>query len=352
VPQGPANRVIAIGSNFTAGSAHRIHLTDGTTEALDLGVTGDTIGRTLGDALALLHRAPGQGDNITLFDLRTPQPRLVCQLALFAESERRNGLQPYANAHDVLALDGRTLLVARHPMGSLAVVDIALGRVTRTVDLMPYVGRAMLPYPEALLRVGNEVWVSLQRLDQYPLATQPGLVVRLDAEARAVLGTITLGHENPVGPMLRAPDGRVLVTTVGDYDVIGDGALEAIHPPTGTVNPLYEESSLGANVDGVGVFADGSLTLKLAAARSAGSEAAVRLVLLREGGAMTTLLSRELWSPAPPQVVGDVVVVGDPGTGAGMLGAGVRRFGLDARERGSTLAVGPAMRPYDFVPVP
>ncbi len=352
VPEAPASRVIALGSNFTAGSALRIGLADGATEPLDLGVTADTVGRTLGDALALLHRSPGQGDNVTLFDLRANPPGFVCQLALFTDSERRAGLQPYANAHDVLALDGRTLLVARYAMTSLAVIDLATGRVSRTVDLMPHVGLSALPHPEALLRVGSEVWVSLQRLDRYPLTTQPGLIVRLDPEARAVVGTITLRHGNPVGPMQRAPDGRVLVTTVGDYDRIGDGGLEAVHPATGTVNLLYDELSLGANLDGVGVFADGSLTLKLAAARTGAREAAVRMVHLRAGGAMTTLVTRDLWSPAPPRVVGDVVVFGDPGTGAGMTGAGVRRFGLDAMERGTAIPVGPAMRPYDLVPVP
>lgn len=352
VPTPPANRVLALGSNFVAGTAQRINLADGSAERLDLGVTGDTIGRTLGDALALLHRAPGQGDNITLFDLRAPSPRLVCQLTLVAESERRAGLQPYANAHDVLALDGRTLLVARYAMNSLAVLDIARGTVLRTVDLTPFLGRATQAHPEALLRVGSEVWVSLQRLDRYPRATQPGLIVRLDAEARAVRSTVTLRYSNPVGPMLRAPDGRVLVATVGSYDRLDDGGLEAITPTGSIVNLLYEESTLGANLDGFGVFADGSLALKLASARSDGAEAAVRVRLERAGGATTTLLQRDLWSPTAPAVLGDVLVVGDPGTGAGMTGAGVRRFGLDGLERGNAVSVGVGMRPYDLVPVP
>lgn len=343
-------RLLVIGSNFTTGVAFRIDPATMQTEPLSLGVTGDTVARMAGDALVLLHRSQTQGDNLTLFDARPVRPRYVCQLALSRDDERVRGLRPWVNAHDVVALDASTLAVARYNLGSLAVIDLQRGALTRTVDLTAFQGRAALPYPDAMARVGDEIWVSLQRLDDLVHPTQPGLIVRFDAALTRVVGTLALPYANPYGPFRRLDDGRVALATLGDYSVIGDGGLLAIDPQSQTVTVLRDEAALGSNLDGFVFFDAERVLLKRAGARDGGGgEVGVRFTI--EGGdAPRELVQRALWAPAFPEVMGALGWVGDPGRALGD-DAAVRAFTRDG-DAIAAFTMPDAMRPYDLLPVP
>jgi hypothetical protein len=348
------SRVLAIGSNYISGTAWSVSA-DGSSRSLPLGATGDTVVRALGEVIAVLNRDPSQADNLTLLEERAGSIALVSQTDLRMASER--DAYRVTNPHDVIALDANTLLVARYNVPSLAVVDVARGEVVRTVDLAPYRGAARLPQPDALYRLGDRVYATLQRLDDVIDPTQPGMLVQLDARTLAVTATLTLPMVNPVGSMVPVRDGVVRVAMIGSYAAVGDGGVLELdlrgEAPTARV--LVRDADLPAevrgNIDGLAVVDDDVLVLKVAGERRPGMDIDVLRVIRYEvrSHAARVLVQRGVWSGAAPVVLGDTVFVGDPGEGAGHAGAGVRRFTLAGDARGAeAAAVGVEMFPYDL----
>ncbi len=350
-----ASRVVAIGTNYLSGTAWSVDGT-GAARALPLGATGDTVVRPLGGVTAVLNRMPGVADNVTLLEPRDGALALVCQVPLVRASER--SINTWANPHDVLALDDRTLLVARYNLPSLAVVDVPSGAVVRTVDLAAYRGRAALPNPDAMLRVGDRIYVTLQRLDDV-LHPQRGMLVQIDAATMAVTATLELPFANPTGALQRAVDGTTLLAMFGWYDTVGDGGVVALDlrgatPSVASVVLREDDPAVLGNVDGVAVVDGATLVLKVPAERTAGMNIAetrfVRYDLASHRS--TVLLRRGIWTGAVPVVLGGMVFIGDPGEGPGHAGAGVRRFTAAGDALPGVAAVGVEMFPYDLRAAP
>lgn len=357
-------RLLAVGSNYNSGASWSSPLDASALSSLPLGVTGDSVLRPLGDALAVLNRSPGMGDNVTLFDLRGGTVSLACQLSPLAGSEWDSSggarARPFVNVHDLIALDDHTLLVARYNLPSLAVIDLASGEVVRTLDLAPWAGTASSPQPEALARVGDAIWLTLTRLDDPFAPRQPGVVLRLDAAATRVFDATPLPRPNPSGPMVPSPEADTwYVATLGAYDVVGDGAIETLRVRDGAVevgDPLVTETELGGTIDAFAMIDADRLVLKVAvtSARTGPSEGdSLRYVLWdRRDRSSRELLRRNAWSPAPPVVAGGRIWIGDPGD-LDARGAGLRVFSLDGTPiTTEPLSVGPGMRPYDLTVAP
>lgn len=348
-------RLLAIGSNYNTGSVSELP-PDASPRALAIAATGDTIARPYGAWTAMLNRSPALGDNVTLYDLRDGTPRPRCQLGLLSADEvsAARGARTWTNAHDVAPLDATHMLVARWNLPSLAVIDLAAGAVQRTVDLSPWKGRAMLPQPDALRRVDDALWITLERLDDVTHPTQPGLVAQLDPTTLAITGTLELPFANPTGAMQPDGGGRWLVAAAGAYDVVGDGGIVAMRREG--ASPVLDavvvtEREVDGNIDGFAVVDANRLVLKLAGAQRAGVNAgSLRYVLfdLRDRSHLE-LLVRSVWSPAPPVVRGGRIFVGDPGTDGGRHEAGVRVFDLDGRPVvTAAIPLGAGMLPYDL----
>lgn len=348
--------VVGVSPRYDAGRVRALSLGDLAVRPLAIEATGDTVVRALGSTLALLHRAAGNQDNLTLFD---PRNGAVCQVPLVTDDEvRASRSRPAANGHDVVAVDDGHLYVARYAMHSVAVVDVAAGAVTRTLDLASEGGAAERVFPDALARVGDEVWVTLQRFDDSDALlsnpTRPGLVVRLDPRTHTRIGAYSLMNPNPYGPLVASADGRArLVTTFGSYNVIGDGAVESIDVTTGAVTVLVTEREVMGNLDAVAVVDARHLVLRVSAERR-GTAALddLRVILFDlETRTPTTLLTASQWGAAPPLVVGDRIFVGDPGSGPYHAGAGVRVFSAQGLELRSIIAMDAGLMPYDVQPM-
>ena len=104
-----SSRVLTIGSNYLSGTAWAV-TRDGSTRSLPLDATGDSVVRPLGEVIAVLNRDAGQADNLTLLEERGGRVALESQSELRQADEPRGAI----NAHDVIALDAGTLLVARY----------------------------------------------------------------------------------------------------------------------------------------------------------------------------------------------------------------------------------------------
>lgn len=354
----PPTRVLAIGSNYQSGSAWAITPDSLRPSALPLGVAGDSIARVTGHALAVLNRAQGSGDNLTLFDLRGEAPRYVAQVPVVSAEDRARG-ERAANAHDVVAVDDHRYYVARYDMSSLAVFDLRACAVTRTVDLSMYQGRAPRPGMDALVRVGHEVWVTLQRLDDSAHPTQRGLIARIDTRDDRVVGVVELPRANPVTPWRWLDPGRALLLgTVGAYDTVGDGAVERVDVVDGAPvvrDPLVREEDVDGNIDDVAVIDAGALALKVPARRVGGASIAATRVLRWD---LATRATRELlrsgsWNPAPIHVQGGRVYVGDSGDADTGAGAGIRVFDRAGnRVDTGAISVGAGLWPYDLRAMP
>ncbi len=322
-------------------------------------VSGDTIARVIGETAVLLDRSPGEGDDATYFDLRETPPTLLGQRGLLAPTEGGSsaGARPTANAHDFLVVDNRHAYVSRWDMDSLGVIALATGEVTGTVDLRPYTDGAPLPEPDALARVGTEVWLTLERLGVDPLVpSHTGVIVRIDPARDAVTGTVTLPFANPTGSMQPAPDGDgVVLAAVGDYHVVGDGGVLQVHV-NGTVTVAVRETDVGGNIDAVSVLDSHRLLLRVPGAETSGTSGAVSSTALVAWDLTTRTptvwRTWSLWNPAAPLVLGDRVYVGDPGD-LRHGGAGVRVYGLDGREvTTAPVPVRSGFIPYDIEPAP
>lgn len=353
----PAARVLALGSNYQSGAAWAIDPNSLQRNALALGVAGDSIARVAGHALLVLNRAPGTGDNVALFDLRAQPPRYVAQVPLVSAAERASG-QRAANAHDAVAVDDHRLYVTRYDLPSLAVLDLRTCAVTTTIDLSAHQGAARLPHMDALVRVGHEVWVTLQRLDDAAAPTQRGLIVRVDTRTDRVVGTVELPRANPVTPWRWMTPGRtLLVGTVGSYRTVGDGAVERVDVVDGAPvvgDALVREDDLDGNLDDVTVLSPTALALKVPARRETGADIAATRVLRWD---LTARRARELvrsgsWNPSPLHVQGDRLYVGDSGDADTGEGAGVRVFDLAGEPVGPAISVGAGLWPYDLRALP
>jgi hypothetical protein len=347
-----------VSSEYTSGRVRRLALENMAVDVLPIEATGDTVLRSMGGAVALLHRAVGDQDNLTLFH---PQTHSMCQFSLVTDEELRasRGVRPWVNPHDALAVTATKIYVTRYMMHAIAVIDVTQRAITHTIDLTPYQGLAPRPYPDALARVGNEIWATLERDESVDRMhpTQRGLVLRIDPERDRVVGTIELTHANPFGPLHRSPDGsQRWVVTMGSYNVVGDGGVDVMDVATGRVlEPLITETEVDGNIDALAVYDARRVVLRVSGQR-AGTNALgnVRVVLfdLNTRGA-TTLATFSQWAPAAPIVLSGVIYVADPGEGNRFVGAGIRRFNGDgmALDR-APIAVDPGRLPYDLSVLP
>jgi hypothetical protein len=242
-------------------------------------------------------------------------------------------------------------------MNALAVLDVAQARVVRTIDLTPWQGLGMAPYAESLARVGDEVWLTLQRHDDpfQRRSTQPGVVLRIDPLRERVVGTIVLRHANPVGPLVASPDARTrALVTLGSYDRTDDGAIEVIDVTTGRLAaPIVTEAELGANIDAFVWLDADRVVLRLSDARAEGGDLrGVRTVLWNlSTRRVTPLVEMSRWGAAAPVVAASRLYVADPGTGTFWQGAGLHVFSRDALVgAGRLIPFAPGYGPYDVQP--
>ena len=152
---------------------------------------------------------------------------------------RPNGAQPkYAGDRPfglLLSPDGSRLFVSHLRSSTITVLELASGRIERTVRLDP-AGAATEPV--ALARLGAEIWVAL-RPPQPSLL--PGALLRLDAATLEVRGSAATGAD-PAALIALAERGSVLVSnfetnTVTEHDASGRKLAHVAAPgPLGLVD--------------------------------------------------------------------------------------------------------------------
>lgn len=162
---------------------------------------------------------------------------------------------PSANPHD-LTIDGEGgVWIARYDRPSLAVLA-ADGSYSGEVSLASFDSDGT-PEAEAIHSFDHNVYVALERLDEYRAPKERGMIAVVDAKSREVSGSFELIGQNPFGrmvPMQSDPTGgTVAIATPGSFSDAGCASCgaELVDLAARTSRQILREQELGGSVSQV-----------------------------------------------------------------------------------------------------
>jgi len=169
-----------------------------------------------------------------------------------------------SNPADIVFLSRSRAFVSRNNEDQLWIVDPNQGRRSGLIDFSWLADADHVPEMAHMVKVGNRVFVAVQRLDRnsqlYP-PTGTSYVAVFDASTEkfidaepATFGVqpITLAASNPFGEMVYNPaSGKIWVPNVGFFGV-KDGGLELVDPTALTTSGVViSETQLGGDLTDV-----------------------------------------------------------------------------------------------------
>jgi DNA-binding beta-propeller fold protein YncE len=219
-------------TDFQTGSSSVIWR-DGkyTTDQSIASVHSDAVARYFGGLIYVVNRFGG--DNIQVLDPSN-------SFGAVRQFSVGNGSDP----HDILVIDETKAYVTRYNSTELWIINPSTGVHTATIDLSSLADGDGTPEMDRLLRIGDRVFVSIQRLDRNTQLWDPvgesyvGVVdvvadtlVDADATTAGIQPIVAIGF-NPFSTMDIDPaSGRLCVAMVGNWGV-ADGGVEMINPTT------------------------------------------------------------------------------------------------------------------------
>jgi hypothetical protein len=172
------------------------------------------------------------------------------------------------NPQDIVLCSPTKAYVSLYERNYLAIINPQTGAALGSVDLSSFADADGLPEAAGLARVGNRVFVALQRLDRPGgfVASNPSLVAVVDCTTDQLVDAdpvtpgiqaITLTGRNPFADMSVDPvREKIVVGEVGNFGVL-DGGVEYINPVTLQAEGFFiTESALGGDLNAVKLAAD------------------------------------------------------------------------------------------------
>jgi len=173
-----------------------------------------------------------------------------------------------SNPQDIVLCSPTKAYVSLYERNLLAIINPQTGASLGSVDLSSFADADGLPEAAGLARVGNRVFVALQRLDRPGgfVASNPSLVAVIDCttdqliDADAVtpgIQAIPLTGRNPFADMSVDPVRQKLVVgEVGNFGVL-DGGVEFVNPVTLQAEGFFiTEATLGGDLNAVKLATD------------------------------------------------------------------------------------------------
>lgn len=171
-----------------------------------------------------------------------------------------NGSDP----HDIAFVSRSRAFVTRYNEDQLWIVDPGAGRRSGLIDFHWLADADQVPEMDHLLRLGNRVFVSVQRLDRsqplwppvgtsYLAVFDPYTEQFVDADPGTIgVQPLALDGANPFAELVFNEDsGRIWVATAGVFGV-NDGGLELVDPAALTTSGIVlTEATLGGDVTDV-----------------------------------------------------------------------------------------------------
>ena len=172
------------------------------------------------------------------------------------------------NPQDIVVCSPIKAYVSLYETNFLTILNPQTGAALGTIDLSPFADADGLPEASGMARVGDRVFVALQRLDRPSgfSAANPSLVVVIDATTDQVVDAdavtpgvqgITLTGRNPFTDISLDPVRQKLVVgEVGNFGVL-DGGVEYVNPVTLQAEGfLVTENALGGDLNAVKLWTD------------------------------------------------------------------------------------------------
>ena len=172
------------------------------------------------------------------------------------------------NPQDLVVCSPTKAYVSLYETNFLKILNPQTGAALGTIDLSAFADADGLPEASGMARVGNRVFVALQRLDRPNgfIASNPSLMVVIDATTDQVVDAdavapgvqaITLTGRNPFTDVTFDPVRQKLVLgEVGNFGVL-DGGVEYVNPATLQAEGfLVTESTLGGDLNAVKLWTD------------------------------------------------------------------------------------------------
>jgi len=247
-PAGAADVFVATTSaDYGTGSIALLRDGAAAAETNVLTIHSDAVARYFGGYVYVVNRA-GQ-DNILLLDPAAPRsPR--------GQYSVGNGTNP----QDILVLGPDKAYVTLHERDYILVVEPRTGTELGRIDLSLFADADGLPEAATMARVGNRVFVGIQRLDRTAYWEPAGdsYLAVIDAETDALIDAdptaagvqgVRLAATNPGA--LQAVGSLVIVQAVGSYMAL-DGGIEVVDASTlASRGLLVTEEQLGGQCDGL-----------------------------------------------------------------------------------------------------
>jgi hypothetical protein len=170
-----------------------------------------------------------------------------------------NGSDP----HDIAFVSRSRAFVTRYNEDQMWIVDANQGRRSGLIDFGWIADADGIPEMDHMVRVGNLIFVSIQRLDRNGTLWPPvgdSYVVVFDAYTEQFIDTdagtpglqpIKLNTTNPFGEMVfNASSLTIWVPTSGVFGV-NDGGIEVVDPATFQTDLVLTEAQLGGDISDV-----------------------------------------------------------------------------------------------------
>lgn len=215
-------------------------------------VHSDAVARTYGGIVYVVNRLGA--DNIQAIDPAAGWTTIwQCSVG--------NGTNP----HDIVVVAPNKAYVTLYESAALAIVDPSVGPscagfLRGSIDLAALADADGVPEMDQMVRIGDRLYVSLQRLDRRNffqptdasvlavIDTTTDTLVDVDPSTPAIDG-IPLAGTNPQGLVVDAATGDIFVSSVGSFGTIGDGGIERVDARSNrSAGFLVTENDLGASI--------------------------------------------------------------------------------------------------------
>lgn len=244
-----ATKAFVFGTDYTTGSLSAWDLPARTPHCDVASPNSDATLRFFAGRLYVVNRFGG--DNIQVVN-----PATYANVLQFSVG---NG----SNPHDIAFVSGTKAYVTRYESADLWIVNPQTGAHTGTISLAAFADGDGIPEMDRLARVGDLLFVSIERIDRPGGYTPagPGLVAVIDTRTDALVdcdpatpGTqaIALQLANPVTDFqFDAATRRLLIGCAGTFSVL-DGGFEWIDTATlRSAGVVLGEATLGGDVSDV-----------------------------------------------------------------------------------------------------
>ncbi len=250
-----ADRALVVSTDFSTGYYSRLDLAPPFTHA-------NNVTSTASDAAARMR--DGRFYILGRFGFDFVQVIDPVTLGTIIQYSVGNGTNP----QDIVLCSPTKAYVSLYERNYLAIINPQTGASLGSVDLSSFADADGLPEAAGLARVGNRVFVALQRLDRPGgfVASNPSLVAVVDCttdqlvDADAVapgIQAIPLSGRNPFADMSVDPvRQKIIVGEVGNFGVL-DGGVEFVNPVTLQAEGFFiTETTLGGDLNAVKLATD------------------------------------------------------------------------------------------------